>query len=242
MTALVKRQGKILDLRRDCAWDLAMGLLLLLFASAALGYPLRCVAQAVIAYGLIALGVLWLLDQHLPLRAFGAANRITLLRAVLVALLTGQIGQAEASDWLPAAVALTAVVLDGLDGWTARRRGTVSRFGARFDMEVDALLILVLAGLAWQLDKTGAWVLAAGALRYLFLAAQWAVPRLDRPLPPSRRRQAVCVLQCLALVACVSPLLSAGAAAAVAAGALGLLVLSFAIDLAWLARPLGERS
>ena len=37
-----------------------------------------------------------------------------------------------------------------------------SAFGARFDMETDALLLLVLAALAWQFDKAGAWVLASG--------------------------------------------------------------------------------
>ena len=40
--------------------------------------------------------------------------------------------------------------LDGVDGWLARRSGIASAFGARFDMEIDALLILVLAVLAWR--------------------------------------------------------------------------------------------
>ena len=40
-----------------------------------------------------------------------------------------------------------------VDGRVARCTGTVSRLGARFDMEVDAVLILVLAVLAWRFDK-----------------------------------------------------------------------------------------
>ena len=42
------------------------------------------------------------------------------------------------------------VLLDGVDGRLARKYGASSRFGARFDMEVDAVLICVLALLAWR--------------------------------------------------------------------------------------------
>ena len=47
----------------------------------------------------------------------------------------------------PSLLGLSAVALalDGVDGWWARRTGTCSAFGARFDMEVDAFLILVLS-------------------------------------------------------------------------------------------------
>ena len=43
--------------------------------------------------------------------------------------------------------------LDGVDGWLARRRGMSSAFGARFDMEIDALLVQVLAILVWRYGK-----------------------------------------------------------------------------------------
>ncbi|GAA4940924.1 hypothetical protein GCM10023238_03240 [Streptomyces heliomycini] len=38
-----------------------------------------------------------------------------------------------------------ALILDGVDGKVARRTGTSTPLGARFDMEVDAFLILVLS-------------------------------------------------------------------------------------------------
>ena len=38
-----------------------------------------------------------------------------------------------------------ALALDGVDGWVARRTRTVSALGARFDMEVDAFLVLMLS-------------------------------------------------------------------------------------------------
>src|SRR6185503_8589303 len=94
---------------------------------------------------------------------------------------------------------------DGLDGWLARRTRMTSAFGARFDMEIDALLILVLATLTWQFGKAGAWVFFSGLLRYIFVAAGWLWSWMQRPLPPSRRRQAICVVQIVGLIVAVAP-------------------------------------
>ena len=82
-------------------------------------------------------------------------------------------------------LALPAVALDGVDGWLARRSGLSSDFGARYDMETDALLILVLAVLAWRQEKAGAWIVLAGAMRYLFVAAGYIWTWMTAPLPPS---------------------------------------------------------
>ena len=103
-------------------------------------------------------------------------------------------------------------------------------------MEVDALLVAGLALLLWTLDRAGAWVLAAGAMRYLFVAAGAFWPWLRQPLPPSRRRQAICVAQVLTLTLALAPILPAAWAGAVAAIGLGLLGYSFAVDIVWLAR------
>ena len=42
-------------------------------------------------------------------------------------------------------LASVALILDGVDGKVARRTRNASAFGARFDMEVDAFLILVFS-------------------------------------------------------------------------------------------------
>ena len=42
-------------------------------------------------------------------------------------------------------LATVALILDAVDGQVARRTATASPLGARFDMEVDAFLILVLS-------------------------------------------------------------------------------------------------
>ena len=73
--------------------------------------------------------------------------------------------------WAP-----SKLVLDAVDGYVARRTATVSAFGARFDMETDAFLILVLS--ACVAGQWGWWVLVLGLARYLFVAAGWALPWL----------------------------------------------------------------
>jgi phosphatidylglycerophosphate synthase len=176
--------------------------------------------------------------RHVAPGAFGQANVVTLWRGALIAPLIGLLGQmpTAALAWFAIAIAIVALILDGVDGRLARRAGQTTPFGARFDMETDAILILALCALCWQFDKAGAWVLAAGLLRYLFVAAAWPLPWMRCPLPASRRRQTVCVVQIIALLACLSPLFPRPWSVAVAAVGLSVLVWSFLIDVVWLAR------
>ncbi|NDU71956.1 CDP-alcohol phosphatidyltransferase family protein [Actinomadura sp. DSM 109109] len=168
-------------------------------------------------------------------RALGPADHVTLARVVLTggvaALVAGHL-TGDARVWPLVAVATAALVLDGVDGKVARRTGTVSRLGARFDMETDAVLVLVLS--VEVARAAGWWVLAIGAMRYAFGAAAWAAPWLRADLPPSVARKAVAVVQGVALV-----LAASGAVpypAVLAAAALALLVWSFGRDVVWLAK------
>lgn len=163
----------------------------------------------------------------------GAANVVTAARlAMALGLWTLPLD----AGWTLAGLATAGAVLDAVDGPLARRTGTTSRFGARFDMETDAFLIVTLSVLVWRLDKAGAWVLLSGAMRYVFVAASWRWPWLAADLPPSLRRKAVCVVQIVSLIAAVAPIVPAGPAAVIAGGGLALLTWSFAVDVAWLAR------
>jgi phosphatidylglycerophosphate synthase len=175
-------------------------------------------------------------DAH-PFAQFGSANQVTTGRAVFVALVMGAIGEpATAAVAAGAAAAAMAVtMMDGVDGWVARR-GMASRFGARFDMEIDALLILALAILTWRHGKAGGWVLLSGLLRYLFVAAGSLLPQMQRPLPVSRRRQTICVIQVLALIAALEPFVAPEASQLIAGAALAALVYSFTVDTIWLFR------
>jgi phosphatidylglycerophosphate synthase len=178
------------------------------------------------------------LRRHHPFARFGAANQMTTVRAMLVALIAALFGEPRFPIVATAAAmtSLLASSLDGVDGWLARRQRLASEFGARFDMEIDALLILVLAVLVSQFDKAGAWVIVSGLLRYVFVAAgaywQW----LKAPLMPSRRRQTICVVQILALTIALLPAVEPPVSTMLAAAALGSLTYSFLVDTVWLWR------
>lgn len=177
------------------------------------------------------------LRGHHPFPRLGPANQVTLARAVLLGLLVALASEPATAGAATSAVGLAsaAIVLDGIDGRLARRHGTASAFGARFDMEVDALLVLVLSLLVWLFAKADTWVLLSGLLRYVFVAAGAAAPWLRQPLPPRRRRQAVCVVQLIGLTAALAPFIRPPLSAALAAVALIALTASFAIDVRWLA-------
>jgi phosphatidylglycerophosphate synthase len=201
-----------------------------------LGLGASYLPKALSVYSVGALLVLIGLPKHHPFGAFGAANQVTLVRGALVALLAGLIGappDTALAAWVTA-VATTTAVLDGVDGWLARRTRLASAFGARFDMETDALLIMVLAVLAWQFGKAGVWVLGSGLLRYAFVAAGAVLPALRHPLPPSQRRKTLAVAQVVALIVTVAPFVPTSVSGVVAAVALGALLLSFLVDVAWL--------
>jgi phosphatidylglycerophosphate synthase len=189
------------------------------------------------------------LATHHPHARLGAANRVTLARAAIACLVAARAIEPAPLDaperWLLAGIAGAALLLDGADGWLARRQGLASAFGARFDMEVDAFAVLVLTVTVVRAEAVPSWVLAIGAMRYLFLAAGWVLPRLRRPLPSrplaDRRRKTVAVVQSLALLFALLPVTAPGWAAAACATALAVLAYSFAADVVMLvsARPHG---
>ncbi len=180
------------------------------------------------------------MHRSYPHFEFGLCNLITMTRLALTASLAMLLGvgaplPAEVM-WLGFAVAVTALLLDGVDGWAARRAGLASRFGAGFDMEVDSLFALVLAVLAYQSGQAGLWVLALGLPRYLFQAAGLVWPRLTGSLPERFSRKAVCVLQIGTLVAFLVPILPQALLTVAAAVSAAALIWSFALDIRHLTR------
>ncbi|WP_076264006.1 CDP-alcohol phosphatidyltransferase family protein [Intrasporangium flavum] len=203
---------------------------------AAVGFACAAVLFVLVTVGLAASG------RRLP----GPADRVTLLRAVLTcgvaALVTdaavGPAG-ADAGTRTAALVVLASVglSLDAVDGRVARRTGTVSAFGARFDMESDAVLILVLA--VHVAGDLGQWVLAVGAARYLLLLAQRFAPWLRRGVPARRWRKAVAAYQGVGLTAAASGLLAPAVAVGVVGLGLAALAVSFGTEAATLWRLRG---
>jgi phosphatidylglycerophosphate synthase len=175
--------------------------------------------------------------------AFGPADWVTLSRASLVvgvAALT--VDSLDRPVSAAALVGLTAVALalDGVDGQVARRTGTCSAFGARFDMEVDAFLLLILS--LYAVRGFGAWVLAIGGMRYAFVAAMWLAPWMRATLPLRYWRKVVAATQGITLVAATAGVVPRPVMAAALIAALALLVESFGRDVGWLwlRRPVAQ--
>lgn len=221
-------------------------------ATAALSLPLelgwRGWVGAFSCYGVVTTFVLLDLARHAPHQRFGTANSVTLGRAGLTALLWGVVGEALPGPlaldaefgWLLAGAATAALLLDGVDGWIARRSGMVSQFGADFDLEVDCLFVLALSLLVYAAGRTGAWVLSSGLMRYLFVGAGWLWPTLAAPLQPLRRRKVIAAIQGGVLIATLAPVLPTSAGPPLCLGALALLIYSFGADLLWLMGQGGE--
>jgi phosphatidylglycerophosphate synthase len=173
-----------------------------------------------------------------PYPRFGPANYVTLSRALVVVLLAGLIGQPGTPNllWFIVVISGLAAVLDGVDGWLARRTGMTSAFGARFDMETDAALIMVLSILVWRHEKAGWWVLLSGLLRYIFVAAGWVLPWLAAPLRSTWRGKTIAMTQVVVLICAVAPVIPVALSSPAAAIALAALTWSFALDVLWLAR------
>jgi phosphatidylglycerophosphate synthase len=215
---------------------------MLLRAAAGIGW--RGLVTAFACYGVIATFVVVDLGRHAPHQHFGAANSVTLTRAGLTALLWGVVGETAFSwrdlgsdlRWLLTLVATAALVLDGADGWIARRRGMASDFGADFDMEVDSLFALALALLVYGTGRCGLWVLVSGLLRYVFVLVGWIWSTFAAPLRPSQRRKLICAIQAAVLIAALAPSVPAEGAQALCLAGLALLSYSFAADILWLAK------
>lgn len=173
--------------------------------------------------------------QSYPHDELGICNVVTLGRAALVAVLAGAIF-VTASAWVVFGIAGIAFALDGVDGWLARRTGLASGFGARFDMEIDALLGAVLA-LVLLVDGTvGPAILVLGFSRYAFVLAGFMWQALRGDLPERFRRRAICVVQISTLIILIFPLTPIVLVLPVSLFAATALLYSFAVDAVYLLR------
>lgn len=168
-------------------------------------------------------------------RPWGPADTVTLARLTLAGGVTAMVADAlthPRPSVVLTALAAVALALDAVDGQVARRTGTASRLGARFDMEADSALVLVLS--VFVALSLGWWVVAIGAFRYVFVVFTWVLPWLRAPLPPRMSRKVVAALQGIVLVVASAGLLPHVAAITVVAAALASLIWSFGTDVGWL--------
>ena len=170
--------------------------------------------------------------------ALGPADVVTLARASLAGGVTALVADRLGGDGYPVATLVllssVALALDGVDGWVARRTRTVSALGARFDMEVDAFLVLVLSAHVAVLVTP--WALVIGLMRYVFMVATWLLPWLSGALPTRYSAKVVAAVQGIVLVVASGQFLAPDAAAAMVVAALAALLWSFGKSVMWLWR------
>jgi CDP-diacylglycerol--glycerol-3-phosphate 3-phosphatidyltransferase len=86
-------------------------------------------------------------------------NLLTLLRILLVPVLVVALGtEASGGSEIAAAVFVLAAVTDGLDGYIARSRQSITTFGKVMDPVADKLLIAAALLTLVSLDRVDAWV------------------------------------------------------------------------------------
>jgi phosphatidylglycerophosphate synthase len=159
------------------------------------------IAAAGGALGLVLLAALYV-GRFTPGGRFGVANTITTVRVAIVGGLSTlrSVGPPEA------VLVLSLLALDGLDGLVARRPPeTVSEFGARFDMEADALLVLVFGLKLAEVGRLGEWIVVPGLLRYAYAAAISIAPRVGEA-PRSRFGRVIAGLMMTSLAVSAWPI------------------------------------
>jgi phosphatidylglycerophosphate synthase len=189
-----------------------------------------------------------LIIAHWRQPRIGPANAVTLARVVGTCWAAGLTMEAAGGSLalegrlVLVLIGSACLVLDGIDGRVARSRGEVSEFGARFDVETDAALLLALSMTVVALNVAGWWVLAIGGMRYAYVLASWMVPRLRTPTPGTLAGKVVAVVQGVALLLAlvVDLVLPGRPAAVVLLVALGCLCWSFGRSIRWQLRAPGR--
>ncbi len=167
----------------------------------------------------------------------GPADLVTLLRSALVGGVAALVADSTTGPVPVAALAWlagVALALDAVDGRVARRTGTVTATGARFDMEVDSVLVLLLG--VHVAGVLGPWVLAVATVHYVFVAARWALPWLRGEVPPRHWCKVVAAVQGIVLVTVAAGVLPRAVAVAALVAVAGLLAESFGREVWWLWR------
>ena len=188
-----------------------------------------------VGYAIAAWMVMDYATKRARMTSFGPADLVTLTRTVLIggiaAITADSLGTGNAPIAL-IVMAVIALVLDGVDGKVARRMDAVSKFGARFDMEADSFLILVLSILT--LPMLGPIVLLSGTMRYQFALAAVLLPWLRCSTPSRYSAKVVAALQGIVLVVVASEVLSRSSATVLMVVSAATVIWSFGCTVQWL--------
>ena len=133
-------------------------------------------------------------------------NVLTLLRILLVPVVVVALLDATPSgSWLAAAVFALAAVTDGVDGYLARSRQSVTNFGKVMDPIADKLLIAAALISLVSLDRLAAWVaMVIIAREFAVSALRVAAGQLGVIIPASPLGKLKTVVQVAAVFALIA--------------------------------------
>jgi CDP-diacylglycerol---glycerol-3-phosphate 3-phosphatidyltransferase len=137
-------------------------------------------------------------------------NVLTLVRILLVPVLVVALLQTTPhASTVAAIVFAVAAITDGVDGWIARRRRSVTTFGKVMDPIADKLLIAAALISLVSLDRVDAWVaMVIIAREFAVSGLRAAAGQQGAIIPANRLGKAKTVLQVamvLALIAANDP-------------------------------------
>ncbi|MFB6300603.1 MAG: CDP-alcohol phosphatidyltransferase family protein [Halobacteriales archaeon] len=174
-------------------------------------------AGSVLGYELVLLGVKLRANrtEDGAIRAtLGIANYITIVRGGLFATVAGFLFVSPTTPvvaWAPGICYGIGVILDYLDGTTARIVGRQTALGEQLDLAFDTLGFLVapLVGVVW--GRLPIWYLSISLARYLYRGGVAWRTRRGRPvgdLPDSRVRRPLAAVQMVFITVALLPVIS----------------------------------
>jgi CDP-diacylglycerol---glycerol-3-phosphate 3-phosphatidyltransferase len=183
------------------SWIVWSGICMIVLALAVIGLHSRWGLQLTLRWLIAAAGLLlyqlvylyWHLDENRDmtngklLTRLGSANWLTVGRGALLALVAGFLFVPRPDGWLawaPAGLYLSAMVVDYLDGYAARRAGFVTRLGSRLDMHFDEHGYIIGGLLVVLWGQAPVWYLLVALVRPLYVAGEWWWAKQNKTLRP----------------------------------------------------------
>lgn len=126
------------------------------------------------------------INQMKSFLGLGFANFITLIRGMLLFSLAGFIILPRLEGpliWIPGLLYGGSLGGDYLDGYVARHLDTETVLGAKLDMELDSLGVLIASLVAYSYGMIPIWVLiTVGSVRYIFVSGKLIRKKMGKPV------------------------------------------------------------
>jgi phosphatidylglycerophosphate synthase len=151
-------------------------------------------------FALLSFSILWIRhwEQIRHMRPPGGIpNYITLLRFGTLVIFI--VFAAFIPNEFLALLLFLLILLDGIDGYLARKLNQATAFGALFDMETDALFICLISCMLIRKGLLGPWILMAAFIKYYYSIVTDITGLSKKPDPKTRFGAAIAVIMFLSL-------------------------------------------